>query len=461
MKPLSVEEVISAVSGQCMDAAKETMVHRVVTDSRQVAVGDLYIPIIGENFDGHDFIDDAIANGAVAALSSRPNQKGPIIEVEDTKKALGALAAYHRSRFDIPVIGITGSVGKTSTKEMLASLLEGTYDVHKTAGNFNNDIGLPLTLLGLEAWHQVAIVELGMNHFGEIDYLASLLKPTHGMISNIGVSHIEFLGSREGILKAKMEMVPYIQKGGLLVLNGDDQLLSKVKPIDGIELAFYSEVHQMDCIMTDYASDARGGQSMKAQTMSHVYEVSVDYPGKHILHNGLGCILIAEALGVSRDHIIQGLKAYKPAAMRLNRRLLKDQSLILDDAYNASVDSMESALETLRVMGSAYDQTIAVLGSMFEMGSYAEEGHARVGQVAAQKNIDCLICVGDEAKWIASAAIDAGYPGSQVHQCVDVEAGEKVLLKVMQAHSLVLIKASRGMRLERLRDLLIERFEEV
>ncbi len=464
MRKLSLNSIVKAVDGElCGDASLfADGVKRVVTDSRVIRPGDLYIPIKGERFDGHDFIGQAIEKGAVLVMTSEVEQpcEGLFVKVVDTKVALGRLAAYYRSLFQMPVIGITGSVGKTSTKEMLASVLGQAFRVHKTSGNYNNDIGLPLTLLSMSKDTQVAVVELGMNHFGEIDYLSNILKPTIGMIVNIGVSHIEYLGSREGILKAKMEMVPHIPGDGLLVLNGDDSLLASAKKTHGVKVRTYGNGNGHACSMIHHSVTGEG-QKMTVSTQKGIYDIRVGYPGEHLLHNAMGCILIAEALGLDKKAIIKGIQAYQPAKMRLNLLTLTGGRKIIDDAYNASVDSMSSALKTLKTLTAEGEESIAVLGSMFEMGDFSEDGHRQVGQYVAKFAPDRLITVGAEAAWISDEAVKCGMLPSQVLHFNDQGSLLESIVGLVGEDSTVLLKASRGMHLEQTRDRLVERFEEM
>ncbi len=465
MKRLSLASMIKAVEGHLIGdpSAFKGPIQRVIIDSRQVMAGDLYVPIIGERFDGHKFINNAYDNGATLVFTDRQidlSEGQVAVRVEDTKLALGQLAAYYRSLFEIPVIGITGSVGKTSTKEMLASILSTKFNVHKTSGNYNNDIGLPLTLLQLEPAHEIAVVEMGMNHFGEIDSLARILKPTIGLITNIGVSHIEFLGSKEGILKAKLEMLPHIKDHGTLVLNGDDELLVDVTETFGASRMLYGASKGFDATMIGHQLTDEGGQKMTVSSNQGIYNITVDYPGEHILHNALGGLLIGEILGLSKECIIEGVKSYKPAEMRLNAYHLTHDITLLDDAYNASVDSMSSALKTLESMKQQKAKTVAILGSMFEMGDYAKTGHQDVGAEAVSYQPDVLLTVGEEAAWIGEGAIQAGYPLTHYHHFLNQEALIKDVLTYIESSTVVLLKASRGMQLEKTRDYIIESFEE-
>lgn len=463
MKEIALEQIREAVNGTWLNETyiSDSTICSVVIDSRKIAKNDLYIPIVGEQFDGHDFIKQAFELGALVVLSHSPKKVPdtcPAIIVKDTKQALGKLAKYYRTLFSIPIIGITGSVGKTSTKEMLASILSKKYKVHKTAGNYNNDIGLPLTLLELNVSHEVAVIELGMNHFGEIDYLADILKPTIALITNIGVSHIEYLGSREGILKAKAELLPHVSCDGLVVINGDDYYL-KTLNIERVNTVLnYGISKGVDCLLGGIYPLEQGGQSMHATTKKDIYDIKVDYPGEHVLQNALGGILIAEYLGLNKSEIIEGIIEYTPAKMRMNILTVKDQIRIIDDAYNASVESMESALKTLGKIKGPTERTVAVIGSMFEMGTYSKEGHILVGTYVAKYEPDILVVIGKEGKWIYEGAIEAGY-NKYAHYFRTQNEFLEQIDTIIYKNDLVLLKASRGMVFENIRDILIRKYE--
>ncbi len=464
MKRISIEQITNAVEGTFInkESLTEKYINRVIIDSREVQKNDLYIPIIGERFDGHDFIKEAISAGALCVFSvsiEHVPEGFPAIIVKDTKKALGRLAAFYRQQFTIPFIGITGSVGKTSTKEMLASILETKFKVHKTDGNYNNDIGLPLSILSLEIDAEVAVIELGMNHFGEIDYLANILKPEIGMITNIGVSHIEFLGSQEGILKAKSEMLPHIQQEGLIVLNGDDPYLKPLRLQYGRRVKTYGYTEGNDCCVVNYQVLDKGRQKMTVATDRGIYSMMVNYPGEHILLNALGGILIGEHLGIEKENIIKGILQYEPAKMRLNEYKIGDRLRIIDDAYNASVDSMSGALKTLSVLKEASERSVAILGSMFEMGSYSKKGHEQVGHQVIKSRPDVCILIGKEAKWTYDVIkrFEPEAIKSHYYECVEdfLVSMESHIID----HDIVLLKASRGMAFEKIREALMRKFE--
>lgn len=464
MKRISFEQISNAVEGTFInrELLGKKYINQVTIDSRQVQKNDLYIPIIGERFDGHDFIKEAITAGAICVFSrsiEEVPQDVPAIIVEDTKKALGRLAAFYRQQFTIPFIGITGSVGKTSTKEMLASILGTKFKVHKTDGNYNNDIGLPLSILSLEPEAEVAVIELGMNHFGEIDYLADILKPEIGMITNIGVSHIEFLGSQEGILKAKTEMLPHIQQEGLIVVNGDDTYLKSIKPQYGRRVKTYGYGEGNDCCVVNYQVLGKGRQKMTVATDRGIYIMTVDYPGEHILLNALGGILIGEHLGIEKENIIKGILQYEPAKMRLNEYKIGEQLRIIDDAYNASVDSVSGALKTLNALKETNERSVAILGSMFEMGSYSKKGHEQVGHQVIKSKPDVCILIGKEAKWTFDVIRRFETEAINTHYYESVEAFLPLIEDHIMEHDIVLLKASRGMAFERIREALIRKFE--
>jgi len=462
VKKLQIRGILDALQGKWLGERNllEETIDQVVIDSREVKLHGLYIAIIGQRFDGHEFVEQAFDLGARVVCTSRemviPAGKGLIL-VKDTKIALGRIAGYYRQQFSLPVIGITGSVGKTSTREMLASILKKKYQVHQTDKNDNNDIGVPLTLLKLEEIHEVAIIELGMDKFGEIDYSANMIQPTYGVITNIGVAHIEFLGSREGIFKAKSEMLPHIRLGGRLLVNGDDPFLSQLKGTRRLPIQTYGRNAGNDCTVLSHKV-METGQQMTAVTKMATYEVSVPYFGEALLLNSLVGILIGEALGLSKEEILTGIEAYKPAKMRLELMQIGPMRLI-DDCYNASVTSMESGLKTLTAIRRKEERTVAILGSMFEMGSYSKEGHLEVGHLVAKYQPDQLIVVGEEGRFIQEGALEAGYESKRCFYYQEQEALLQVLDEHIQAKDLVLLKASRGMALEKSREQIKRKFE--
>ncbi|MDF2820755.1 MAG: murF [Clostridiales bacterium] len=457
---MTINEIAEAVSGELVNGSKCHFeeVSKVCTDSRKIDKGQLFIPIVGENFDGHDFIEAVYEKGAAIVISDSfdkiPEEK-PAIIVKDTKEALWSLAAYQRRIFNKPVVAITGSVGKTSCKEMLSSILSKRFKVHKTNGNYNNDIGLPLTILELTEDADIMVLEMGMNHFGEIDLLSAIAKPDFAIITNIGVAHIENLGSREGIFKAKTEVISHINKKGLLAVNGDDDLLITLE--DQLEqvVTTFGFNQELDYAVLEYDDNGFDGVTAIIKSPLEVYQIKINALGKHMLYHALSGIVIAEIMNMSKEEIEAGILDYIPEKMRLNTIEFENQIIVINDAYNASVDSMKSSLEILSKVKTK-GRKVAILGDMFEMGSFAEEGHRKVGEYASTQNIDLLICVGTASKWMYEEAIKQMEVGKVMYYGKQVCLHNK-LNKIIMKNDVVLVKASRGMKLE----LTIEKIKEV
>ena len=446
---LSVQEIAEAVHGKLLTKnLEEAMISEITTDSRKALTNGLFIPLKGERFDGHDFIEQVYNKGAIATLTMEEkivDERLVTIWVENTQKALLDLARFYRSQFSIPVIGITGSVGKTSTKEMIAATLSGKWKVHKTQGNFNNEIGLPLTLFQLEHEHDVAVIEMGMNHFGEIHNLSTTAKPDVAVITNVGTSHIENLGSREGILKAKLEILDGLNPKGILVINGDNDLLSTLKDV-GVSMVTYGLDDKNDYWAKNITHE---GMYTIAEVITphHRYKIKIKALGEHMVYNTLAAIAIAEYYKLSEEEILRGLSSYEPAKMRMHISELKNGLTIMDDTYNASPDSMKAALKVLKDYTSK-GRKVAVLGDMFEMGEFAPKLHQEVGAFASTVGIDLLITVGTLAQHIELGYKEAG--GQQVYYFETKDAFMNQMKALLQKEDCILFKASRGMHFETL-----------
>ena len=448
MQPMTVQEITAAVHGVWCNPQKEVpVVTGVSTDSRKVAPGCLFLPWVGERFDGHDFIDAALSAGAAGCLCARLPQTLRAdkfyIKVDDTRLALRALASAYRDRFSIPVVQITGSVGKTTTKEMIAAVLGAKLRVWKTPGNFNNDIGTPLTLLGLGPEHQAAVIETGMNHFGEIAYLGEMVRPDVAVISNIGDAHIEFLGSREGILKAKCEIFTHLRPGGLAVLNGDDPLLNTVQPA----------VHTLRCGQSEHcgvriseiADHGVEGITCTVTTEKDIYALTIPAPGTYMAYSASIAVAVGEALGLSREEIIRGVAAYQPAGSRMRVVRLPENRVILDDCYNANPQSVTAALEVLAK--TECDRRVAVLGDMGELGELTEQAHYNMGALAAMLGIDVIAAIGTKAAKIADGAAQSG---GEVLYFETKEEALDALRGQLEPGTAMLLKASHAMEFGRL-----------
>ncbi len=440
MIPLRLKEIAASLNSSCRED-KEVL--SICTDSRKIIKGCLFIALVGERFDGHDFAAQAIEQGAVAAVCSKPVEtKGEVLLVEDTGKALMQLAAYYRSLFSYPVVGITGSVGKTTTKEMVFAVLSEKYNTLKNEGNLNNEIGLPTTVFRMDSSFEAAILEMGMSAFGEISRLSQVAQPSVGIITKIGVSHIEHLGSREGILKAKLEILDGLKNTAPLIVNGDDDLLSKVELSDRRVIKFGMENNACDY----RAKDVKQGD--KETTFTVVFadkEITVTIPtvGRHNVYNALSAFAAGIELGVSPEQAAEGLAKYVTSGMR--QRVSDFNGItVIEDCYNASPDSMRAAIEVLNSSNSKI-KTL-VFGDMLELGSISEEAHREIGVLAAQKGIDRLYTYGEMAAVAAESAKENGLP--EVLSFDDKEKLGVQLKNTLQAGDTVLFKASRGMKLE-------------
>lgn len=451
MEVLTTREIAMAVGGT-VDAEKQ--INDVCIDSRKVQMGCLFVAIKGENFDGHDFINLAIKNGAHAVMSHKKIKCDvPVIMVEDTSKALLDLSGYYRSRFDIPVVALTGSVGKTTTKEMISEVMSVKYKTLKTQGNLNNEIGLPMTLFGLDRSFEAAVIEMGMNHSGEISRLSKATRPTIGVITNIGVSHIENLGSRENILKAKLEMLDGIQWGSKIILNGDNDLLSKVEDSSyniqmfGIENK-NNTVSATDIKMLDECTKFTVLYSGEKQS------VTLPALGLHNVYNALAAILVGLEYEISLKDCAKALENYKPSGMRQRIKKIGDITFI-EDCYNSSPDSVKASLCTLKDMGKG--RKIAVLGDMLELGEISNQAHCESGLQVAKNKIDMLFTFGEMSKYTVETARQNGV--DTAYSFDDKEKLAQKLKDTITSGDTVLFKASRGMLLEEVIEAVYENFE--
>ena len=443
MEPMTIQEIAAAVDGKWLNPRENaSAVTAVCTDSRKLTPGCLFLPWVGEKFDGHDFIDKALDNGAAGCLCARVPEtlRGDkfYIQVADTRLALRALASAYRDKFDIPVVQVTGSVGKTTTKEMIAAVLGAKYRVLKTPENFNNDIGTPLTLLGLSSEHQAAVIETGMNHFGEIEYLGAMVRPDVAVISNIGDAHIEFLGSRQGILQAKCEIFTHLKEGGLAVLNGDDALL------DTVDIPFRTvrcgQSEHCQARITEVADHGVEGITCTVETAKDVYHLSIPAPGVYMAYSASIAVAVAEELGLSHDEIVRGAAAYEPAGSRMRVVRLPEGRIILDDCYNANPQSVTAALEVLAKTDC--DRRVAVLGDMGELGALTDQAHYNMGALASMLGIDFVVAIGKKAAKIADGTAQSG--GEVLHFATKEEA-IGTLRQQMEPGTAMLVKASHAM----------------
>lgn len=457
MEPISIREILQAVDGRLLgdDWDLEQTVTLVETDSRCIHPGSLFIPLTGDRFDGHAFINDALSAGAAGCFTAREREsylpeKFYIKVTGGTQKALRDLAKYYKRKFSIPFIGITGSVGKTTTKDMIAAVLGEKYKVLKTEGNFNNEIGLPLTLLRLDSSCQICVLEMGMNHPGEIEYLSHIIEPDAAVITNIGDAHIEFLGSRENILKAKCEIFCHMKKDGFAVLNGDDPLLADLRGKLQYKTVFCGLSEGLDYRASDVTSDGERYLRCRIHTPEREFWAEIAALGKHMIYPALIATAVAERFGLSGDEIASGILHFAPTKMRMNILRRAQGITILNDAYNANPQSMRAALEVLAQSKGA--RKVAVLGDMLELGPLAPALHTGIGECIGRAGIDCVVTVGELARYIYDAVLSTTVP--EVYHCATKEEAKTILSQALQPNTTVLVKASRGMAFEELVDYL-------
>lgn len=441
MEKLTIEEIALAVgsSDSCSGEITE-----ISTDSRTIPQGCLFVALAGERFNGHDYVKDAIQRGASFAIVHERRDYGSdnILYVKNTQDALMAIGRLYRSKFGIYCVGITGSVGKTTTKDMIADVVSAQFHTLKTQGNLNNEIGLPKTLFALDPSYEAAVIEMGMQGLGEIKELAKVAQPQIGVITNIGVSHIERLGSRENILKAKLELADELPDGASLILCGDNDLLQTVRN-PRLNVQFYGIDNPACAFRAENMHENLTETSFQLCYNSKKLDVTIPCIGRHNVLNALAACAVGTALGIPLETCTEALKNYVPSGMR-QKIVSFGGYTVVEDCYNASPDSMKAALSTLASYPCG-GRRIAVLGDMFELGDIAPQAHADVGAFCAQKGIDQLYAYGDLARFYSEGATAAG-GNAQTYS--DSDSLIKTLRENLHAGDVVWFKASRGMRLE-------------
>ena len=462
MKQMSLINVAKACGGTYIgdEAFKEMEIRGAVTDSRQVQPGDLYIALRGERVDGHKFIPDTFAKGALAVVSEEKleHPAGPYILVESCPQALKDIAEFYRSTLSIRIVGIAGSVGKTSTKEMIAAVLEQKYRVLKTEGNFNNEIGLPLTLLRIREEHEIAVVEMGISDFGEMHRLAKMARPDVCVMTNIGQCHLENLIDRDGILKAKSEIFDFFKEDGMAVLNGNDDKLSTITDVKGVVPMRYfvedgtaSQNNDTYFVTADHIENhGLKGMTAVLHFPEESCEIREPIPGVHNIYNACAAACVGRHVGLTNAQIVAGIASAKTIAGRTNL-IEAGKVMIIDDCYNANPVSMKASLDVLAL---AEGRRIAVLGDMGELGEHEKELHAEVGAYAAAKGIDLVLCAGALSVSLAEAA-------SASCRTVHFETREDLteyLLSQVREGDTILVKASHFMDYPKIVKALKEKF---
>ena len=460
MKDLSIKNIIEATKGKLLVGNEEYVCMSYSKDTRTIKEGDCYIGIKGATFDGNLFWEKALENGASTVIVQNVEIEDEklkkwsdknIIKVEDTLEALYSIARYKRSLYNIPVIAITGSVGKTSTKDIVANVVSKKYKTLKTEGNNNNNIGLPFTILRLQD-EEVAVIEMGMNHFGEISLLTSIAKPTICIITNIGTSHIGNLGSRENILKAKLEILEGSRKEAVII-NNDNDLLHKwyEENKENYNIKTYGIKEQSD-IMAKEIKLEENKSTFTCKINNLEEKINVPVGGEHFILNALCAITVGEVLKIEEDKIKEGIENFELTKKRMDIVELKNGIKIINDAYNASLESMTASL---KVLSEFKERKIAVLGDMFELGDFSEELHKKVGKEVIKNNIDILIACGENARYIADVAKE-NIDKENVYYLRKTEEIKPLLEKIVKDNDVILFKASNGMKFYEIAERMVD-----
>ena len=439
MKTITIKQ-IAQFCGAVTDIDGEIL--KISTDSRDIDENTLFVALVGERFDAHNFVDDVLSKGAKAVVCSKNVGDDPrILYVEDTGKALLDIAHGYRKLFNIPVVGLTGSVGKTTSKGMIYAVVKRKFDTLRTAGNLNNEIGVPKTLFCLDEHHEAAVIEMGMNHFEEISRISRAVEPSIACITNVGTAHIENLGSREGILKAKCEILDGMAKGSTLIINGDNDMLATIERDDYKIVRFGIDAENLDMRAEDISSDAFGS------TFTAIYNnekatVFVPSVGLHNVYNAMCAMCVGVELGYTLEEAASGIRDFEPEGMRQKITEINNITFI-EDCYNANLDSMKASLDALQTIckGNSY----AVLGDMLELGDFAEQAHRQVGEKAALTGCEYVLTFGDLSRFIAD---EAEKNGCKAFAFDDKEKISGFLFENIKEGDAVLFKGSRGMKME-------------
>lgn len=450
----TIGEILKATEGKLVSGDAGCIVGGVSTDSRALRAQDLFIALEGDNFNGHNFVNESLAKGAKGVVVKRGKRmltpfvlsgsNAAVIEVSDTLKALGDIAHYHRMRFNIPVIGVTGSNGKTMTKDILAHILGIKYRVLKNQGTFNNFIGVPLTILKLTKEHEVCVFEMGTNHVGEIARLADIARPNIGIITNIGPSHLEYFKDLETVAQAKIEIFQKFAKDDIAIWNADDGMLSGLYQILNCKKKTFGQ--EAGC---DYqASNIEYIDGSWRFVLNASKYINIKLLGRHNVYNALAAIAASDILGVKYDDIFSGLSNFKGPSMRME--ILEAGGItIINDSYNSNPKSMESAINVLANF-NAPGRRILVSGDMLELGEVSRYFHNQIGLSVANSGIDIFIVVGEMSREAADTAISAGMNKNSIYYCEDSKSAGELLLKIAHEGDVVLIKGSRAMKMEKI-----------
>ena len=461
MKDLYIKDVVKICNAKLLCGNEDEILGEIKKDTREVEQGDTYIGIKGEHFDGNLLYEDALKNGAKVCILEKTSVESVInleeikekyndvniILVDNTVNALQQIASYKRSLYDIPVVGITGSVGKTSTKDIIASVMAKKFNVLKTLGNSNSQIGLPITLLRLKD-HNAMVIEMGMSQKGEISNLTKITRPTVAVITNVGTAHIGNLGSRENILKAKLEILDGLKENGTLVINNDNDMLhnwyeeNKHNKFNIITFGMENKSNIMpyDIVLSE------NGSTYKIDIDGITYNVKISVGGNHFVLNSLCAIAIGKLYDIKLEDILEGIANFELTKRRMQVEKNKNGITIINDCYNANYDSMKAAIEYLGKINA--NKRIVVLGDMLELGEFSKELHKKVGEEVAKNNIDILVTVGSLSKDIANKAIEDGMSNEKIYMCENNQDAIKIIEELSKEGDAILLKASNGLNFQ-------------
>ena len=446
MENITIQDILDATGGTLLCGDPSMKIDHLSTNSMEVGPNTLFVPIIGERVDAHIFIPNALKEGGACLTQEHNEAEGdaPYIKVPDTLTAMQQIASYYRNKMSLPIIGVTGSVGKTSTKEMIASVLSEKYNVLKTEGNFNNEIGLPLTVFNIREEHEVAVLEMGISHFGDMKPLAKIARPDVCVITNIGYAHLENLGTRDGILKEKSSMTDYMNPKGSVIFNGDDDKLKSYTSRDGRTPVYFGLTSSCPFHVENIERKGLKGTYAEFVTPTSRFHAHISIPGDHMIYNALAGVAVGYALGMDNDEIARGIEKLVPIAGRNNLIEAKHYTII-DDCYNANPASMKSSLD---VLAYADTRKVAILGDMGELGADELAMHREVGAYAAFKNTDVLVCIGALSKDMAEAAKEtvlATEKNMKVFHFDTKEDFYQNMGQILKENDTILVKASHFM----------------
>ena len=444
MRNITIGDILKMTGAEAsFEIDENARVCNISNDSRDIKEDAIYAAIVGERLDGHDFARAALENGAIAAIVEKRVTEKDIL-VKDTRRALKDIAMGYRSRFDIPFLAVTGSSGKTTTKDMLYFAVSESRKTLRNLGNLNSEIGLPMTVFNLDESHECAVLEMGMYVQGEIDYLAEIVKPHFAIITNVGVAHIQSAGSRENILKAKMEIANYMTQSDVLLINGDNDMLQTVdtKALKPSVYKYGLEEHN-DIRLISYET-TESGMKIRADILGKITEYEIPTLGIHNIYNSLSVMGLCSLMGLDMKKSAEGIRKYQPSKYRMEIKSVSGKTLI-EDFYNANPDSLRASIETFRQMQG--ERKVAVLADMLELGAISEKEHMNAG-IQASEIFDVIICIGSDAKYIGKGAIENGFDKGRVYYFANNEEAVSEINSILRPGDAVLMKGSRGMKLE-------------